>query len=469
MANTPTPAESEEFTTRLLKSYESIKAQAGGVVSIQDLINALNTDRELLRTLEECADWSTQARHECYRELFIAVQQEEKDRTEWEKKRKEGKSAMKEAGMGDISNKIDDDSDAFQPTGVTFKLMCQFLPACMGSNANGLQSFAPSQPESKEEKEEKEDRETTETEGKNVKENKQNKEETLTSTKLHDFYVYHSNDVERRIAKSSSTNILNLNGCSLKRFPDLLPKQLRDIRQMTMQRNSIVMLPAEMGYCVALERLICSNNKLYRLPQSITRLPYLLTLDISDNQLEYLPPTIGCLIHLRYMSAANNKLESLPPSLGQLVQLNECNLDGTIKMNSILLEKLNKSLPDILAYLQSIDICLKLAIEHESTTKAPGSNVYFPGISDIESITERQLYQSDTLLKHAEFGVVGRIVDVRRAIYRSRAELCTKVRGTPLSLKHTGLISLSDDVLPSEPSVVKTADLVKDVPEGVLK
>ena len=481
---TPTPAESEEYTTRLLQSYELIKAQSGGSVSMQHVLNALQTDRDLLRTLEECADWSTQSRHECYRELFIAVQQEERRRSTWNKKTAQGKAALDEAGMSDVSQKVEGD-DAYHATNVTFETLCEFLPAAIGGNRDHLASFAPVQPESKEGKEGKEGKES------NPEQSQSSSSSSTTAptptSKLHTFDQYHSTDVEQRLSKSSATNILDLNGCFLKRFPDLLPKQLRELKQLTMQRNQITHLPAEMGYCVSLERLICSNNKLYRLPESITRLPYLLALDVSDNQLEYLPPSMGCLVHLRYMSAANNLLESLPPSLGQLVQLSELNLIGNDHMNAILKEKYNKSLPDLLAFLQSIDSCLKGARDEEHTNiknrkkqeerggsgggnKDPGTATITPGgkeekgeeraanmygIANFDQLTERQVYSSDVLLKHAQFGVVGRIVDVRRAIYRSRAELCTKVRGTPLSLKHVGLISLSEDVLPSDPAVLR--------------
>jgi Leucine-rich repeat (LRR) protein len=157
------------------------------------------------------------------------------------------------------------------------------------------------------------------------------------------------------------------------------------------------------------------------------------------------------------MSAANNCLQTLPPSLGNLTHIQELNLDGNKKMHPILQEKYKLSLPALLAYLQSISSCLHLAREHEAAhaTSSPGSNVYIPGVSNIDKVTEKLIYESDTLLRHGEFGVVGRIVDVRRAIFRSRAELCTKIRGSPLSLRHVGLLSLTDDVIPSDPSVLK--------------
>jgi len=129
---TASPAAQEEYTNRLLSSYELIKAQNAGSISIRHLLDALQTNRELLRTLEECADWSTQSRHECYRELFIALQQEEKDRTAWNKSKIEGKAAMRQAGMKVASEKggeenhdddDDDDDDAFRPTGATKQIL----------------------------------------------------------------------------------------------------------------------------------------------------------------------------------------------------------------------------------------------------------------------------------------------------------------------------------------------------------
>ena len=470
---TASPAAQEEYTNRLLSSYELIKAQNAGSISIRHLLDALQTNRELLRTLEECADWSTQSRHECYRELFIALQQEEKDRTAWNKSKIEGKAAMRQAGMKVASEKggeenhdddDDDDDDAFRPTGVTFQLLQELLPAAK-DNTDGQFSFAPSQPndnnDAKEGKAQKGQAQKSEEQKSEQKEQQQQQQQQQQNndsdsvSKLHQFYMYHSTDVERRLSRSGATNILDLNGCGLKRFPDLLPKQLQDLKQITMQRNNIRHLPAEMGYCVRLERLICSNNQLDRLPESVARLPYLLTLDISDNLLQYLPTSIGSLIHLRYLSAANNYLETLPPSLGNLVQLQELNFDGNPKMHHTLQSKYKESLPALLSFLQSLKSCLHLAHEHETHTTSPGSNVYLPSIHDIQHVTEKQVYESDELLKHAEFGTVGRVVDVRRAIFRSRAELCTKICGTPLSLKHVGLLSLTDDVLPSDPAVLK--------------
>ena len=99
MATKATPEEQNEYTTRLLSCYELLKAQNNGSISIQNLLDALQTDRQLLRTLEECADWSTQARHELYRELFVALQQEEKERSSFAKGKQDRQAAMSIAGI----------------------------------------------------------------------------------------------------------------------------------------------------------------------------------------------------------------------------------------------------------------------------------------------------------------------------------------------------------------------------------
>ena len=66
-----TPAREAEYTERLLQIYENTKASRGGVISARVLLDALQKDRALLALLEECTDFSTQARHELYRELLL--------------------------------------------------------------------------------------------------------------------------------------------------------------------------------------------------------------------------------------------------------------------------------------------------------------------------------------------------------------------------------------------------------------
>ena len=54
------PAAREEYTTRLMRAYERLKASGGGTLSARALLDGLQVDGGLLKTVEECTDWSTQ-------------------------------------------------------------------------------------------------------------------------------------------------------------------------------------------------------------------------------------------------------------------------------------------------------------------------------------------------------------------------------------------------------------------------
>lgn len=584
-----TPAREAEYTERLLQIYEHAKASRGGVMSVRVLLDALQKDRALLALLEECTDFSTQARHELYRQLFLALQKEERNKHDWARRRagragagggagdgagdgaavlramRGGRSKLATDAMvndpeldgchdsrsgGDNNNTSADGGtnqndnlhdDVFNPD-LSFAQVKELLPTCTGGVTHDIfgttlmQPFASSAVGEKEGKyggpaasdefgndyDDKAMARTLTTTPDHVPNTPPSREEALriaankrTPEKRPPLGVrvlsgvrdLQSAAVERRLALSRTTQILNLDGCGLKRFPDLLPQALKELKEVSVKRNEIKMLPSELGYAVKIRRLNVACNLLTRVPNSVVRLPYLLSLDISDNRLDYLPAAIGDLTHLRVLAAGNNRLHSLPTGLGRLVQLEHLDLDENPKLHPVLRDKLKHSIPSLLAFLQSLAQAVlqakdivngaiaeaaeeakeqTAAAEQQATGASPnpeerkGKNVdstksvesnnntvkkisdfesdprnneFLPGI-DINKLGERDVYLSDKLMTMAEFGTVGRVVDVRRAVFRARSELVSEARGVPLVLDHLGLVSLSDDVIPSDPEVL---------------
>ena len=486
------PEREAEYTERLMRIYEQVKASNGGVMSIRALLDALQKEKLLLEVLEECTDFSTQTRHELYRELFVALQREERDRHDWKIKQARSKDNINQALSESsklVKDAIADDpevdkasaslhSSIFNPN-LTFEQVKEMLPPCTGGVAHDLAGTTLAQPFAKDIDEASQvdefgnkynDKEMARTltntpdhvpitppsreEALRIAANKRRRtppETSLSKRVLSGVRNYQSASVERRLALSRTTNILNLDGCGLKRFPDLLPQALKELKEVSVKANDIKNLPAEVGYAVKVERMNVARNLLSRLPESVVRLPYLLCLDVSDNRLEYLPSAIGDLTHLRVLAAGNNRLESLPTGLGRLIQLERLDLDENPRLPAVLRDKLNHSIPSLLAFLQSLAAALlqakeiiksaaaDIVSEVEESAKAdnssanpeeedeakekhnitnlnafdPRNNEFLPGI-DINTIGERDVYLSAKLMTMAEFGMVGRIVDVRR-------------------------------------------------------
>ena len=128
-------------------------------------------------------------------------------------------------------------------------------------------------------------------------------------------------------AIKSNATVVNLSGLGLVKLPSEL-FELRQLKELYIQNNSLPSLPNEIGKFSQLEKLDASNNQILQIPKSFAQLGQLLELDLSDNQISSLPREMGQLQHLRRIDLGKNRLTGLPKAVKQLTQLRELYLNS---------------------------------------------------------------------------------------------------------------------------------------------
>jgi len=120
-------------------------------------------------------------------------------------------------------------------------------------------------------------------------------------------------------ALADSLEVLNLSGNQLSSLPDDLPR-LHKLRILFCSDNAFNEVPSILGDCPALEMVGFKANRIHSLPASA--LPRKLRwLILTDNRLEQLPAEIGQCERLQKLMLAGNRLRSLPATLGNCQQL----------------------------------------------------------------------------------------------------------------------------------------------------
>lgn len=118
---------------------------------------------------------------------------------------------------------------------------------------------------------------------------------------------------------ADSLEVLNLSGNRLSSLPDDLPR-LHKLRVLFCSDNLFSEVPAVLGRCPALQMIGFKANRIRQLPAAA--LPAgLRWLILTDNQLESLPAEIGACGQLQKLMLAGNRLRELPASLAQCHKL----------------------------------------------------------------------------------------------------------------------------------------------------
>eukprot|EP00037_Helgoeca_nana_P030433 m.375911 g.375911 ORF g.375911 m.375911 type:complete len:907 (+) comp28188_c3_seq3:1151-3871(+) len=96
---------------------------------------------------------------------------------------------------------------------------------------------------------------------------------------------------------------------------------LADLAVLTLSKNAIESVPAEIGQLTGLRRLVLSENNLRSMPATVGRLTALTELNLNDNELESLPVEIGNLVALTLLRLDANRLRALPQTMRELKSL----------------------------------------------------------------------------------------------------------------------------------------------------
>ena len=112
---------------------------------------------------------------------------------------------------------------------------------------------------------------------------------------------------------------LDLSGNQLTTLPDDLPRLTR-LRVLFCSNNAFTELPAVLGHCAQLSMLGFKANQIQHVP-SAALAPSLRWLILTDNQIHQLPASIGQCTDMQKLMLAGNRLTALPPELAQCQQL----------------------------------------------------------------------------------------------------------------------------------------------------
>ena len=120
-------------------------------------------------------------------------------------------------------------------------------------------------------------------------------------------------------ALADTLEVLNLSGNALSSLPDDLPR-LRNLQVLFCSENKFTEVPAVLGQCPNLSMVGFKANQIRSLPGAALP-PALRWLILTDNQLEELPAEIGNCAQLQKLMLAGNHLTSLPASLALCTNL----------------------------------------------------------------------------------------------------------------------------------------------------
>lgn len=118
---------------------------------------------------------------------------------------------------------------------------------------------------------------------------------------------------------ADSLEVLNLSGNRLSRLPAQL-SHLHKLRILFCSDNPFTALPEVLGHCPQLEMVGFKSCQIHQLPANALP-PALRWLILTDNQLEYLPAELGSCSRLQKLMLAGNRLQTLPESMTELSRL----------------------------------------------------------------------------------------------------------------------------------------------------
>jgi len=116
-------------------------------------------------------------------------------------------------------------------------------------------------------------------------------------------------------ALADTLEILNLSGNALSRLPDDLPR-LHRLRIIFCSDNRFTRLPEVLGACPQLSMIGFRANQIAEVPAAALP-PNLRWLVLTDNRIEELPAAIGRCKSLQKLMLAGNRLQTLPEALAE--------------------------------------------------------------------------------------------------------------------------------------------------------
>jgi hypothetical protein len=118
---------------------------------------------------------------------------------------------------------------------------------------------------------------------------------------------------------ADTLEVLDLSGNALSALPDELPK-LHKLRILFCSDNRFTVLPEVLGHCPRLDMVGFKANRIHTVPAA--SLPASLRwLILTDNDIAELPASIGQCTGMQKLMLAGNRLQSLPPGMAACTRL----------------------------------------------------------------------------------------------------------------------------------------------------
>ena len=109
---------------------------------------------------------------------------------------------------------------------------------------------------------------------------------------------------------------LNLSSANMGKLDEEVLSRLPNLTHLVLDKNTLVVLPDNLGDLSQLRKLSCSNNLLATLPDSLGHLSKLEELQVHNNNLKSLPTSLWLCGKLHTINVSSNLLESFPePSI----------------------------------------------------------------------------------------------------------------------------------------------------------
>ncbi len=158
--------------------------------------------------------------------------------------------------------------------------------------------------------------------------------------------------LEEALRNPEKVQVLNLGGQDLTALPAEVGK-CRNLRKLILQGNKLTTLPAEIAQLTQLQELDLYDNKFKEMPLAVASLRTLKRLDIGKNRFREIPATILALDSLEKLYAYSNRIKRLTPDITRLKRLKELRLGGGLRLfwngNKI------KSLPANIGELKALE------------------------------------------------------------------------------------------------------------------
>ncbi|MBV6644909.1 MAG: leucine-rich repeat domain-containing protein [Cyclobacteriaceae bacterium] len=176
---------------------------------------------------------------------------------------------------------------------------------------------------------------------------------------------------EDKYQRLKALEVLKLNKCGLQNLNTSLYR-IPKLKELQVQENNLESVPAGISTLEHLTKLSFYKNKLNTLPEDLFDIPSLVIVDLYYNELQVIPSEIKNLQKLEILFLAHNKIYDLPDEIGELRNLEQLYLHHNrlsvlpesldqlenlrvVRVNDNYLHQLPKSLL-MLAQLSDLDV-----------------------------------------------------------------------------------------------------------------